>query len=304
MEMPSKNPEKKKSTVRASWLPSKKVGLTLLVLTVLLIITAVLLHVVPILVARQKARKPLPANPAVQAFVDRDTDGDGVADWQEVLVYLDPEKTDTDGDGVDDKAQFEAIRNLAQDPREIDQRLEQASDEDKVALLISDRIGKAILAGKSESEIRSDVASVIQEYVQAALPSESVIELETTDATDLAIQQYFSAIDPYIQRTMEILQDSGQYITGTGIIVPETFTRRILSLEEQLAVIPVPKAMASLHRSWIGSLSAYRSGLSNPIELREGNELQTYAQAQIVATLGSRVADVVQSYVQVYRSLR
>lgn len=265
---------------------------------------AVLLHVVPVLVAKQKAKQPIPTSPEVAAVIDRDTDGDGVMDWQEILFRLDPEKKDSDGDGVDDKAQFEGIRNLAQDPNQIDQKLAAATDEDKIALLISDKIGKAILAGKTEAEIQGEAALVIQEYIQAQIPAEGSIELKTVDPTDEAIQQYFATIDPSIQKTNDLLQDSGQYISGTGIIVPEPFLNRITLLEDQLKAFSVPTSLAPLHRNWIGSLSAFRTSLSQPIELREGNELQVYAQAQVVAELGRRVTDVIQSYVQVYRSLR
>ena len=46
----------------------------------------------------------------VQDLVNKDTDGDGVLDWEENLWGTDPNKKDTNGDGVGDKAEIEKIK--------------------------------------------------------------------------------------------------------------------------------------------------------------------------------------------------
>lgn len=48
--------------------------------------------------------KPVSALPVVE---ERDTDGDGLKDWEEVLYGTDPNNKDTDGNGIDDKKEVE-----------------------------------------------------------------------------------------------------------------------------------------------------------------------------------------------------
>lgn len=46
--------------------------------------------------------EPLIATGGTSANLDKDTDGDGIPDWQEILFGFDPKKKDTDGDGTPD----------------------------------------------------------------------------------------------------------------------------------------------------------------------------------------------------------
>jgi hypothetical protein len=47
-------------------------------------------------------KNKIPDNITVKQFVDIDTDGDGLPDWEESIWGTNPKKTDTDGDGVSD----------------------------------------------------------------------------------------------------------------------------------------------------------------------------------------------------------
>jgi hypothetical protein len=46
--------------------------------------------------------EPVVATSAPSSNLDKDTDGDGIPDWQETLFGFDPKKKDTDGDGTPD----------------------------------------------------------------------------------------------------------------------------------------------------------------------------------------------------------
>jgi len=47
----------------------------------------------------------------LRAEPEKDTDGDGLKDWEEVLWKTDPEKADTDGDGTNDFAEIQENRD-------------------------------------------------------------------------------------------------------------------------------------------------------------------------------------------------
>lgn len=50
------------------------------------------------------------SNTPLEDLVTKDTDGDGVLDWEEALWGTDPTKTDTDGDGITDKEEIEGLK--------------------------------------------------------------------------------------------------------------------------------------------------------------------------------------------------
>lgn len=50
------------------------------------------------------------ASSKIGDIVNKDTDGDGVFDWEESIRGTDPSKTDTDGDGVSDFTEIEQLR--------------------------------------------------------------------------------------------------------------------------------------------------------------------------------------------------
>lgn len=302
MEMPSNNPATKKNSTRKSWLPSRRVGWTLIILIVVFFIIILGTTFLPKLLQKKPATGT--TLPAPTQMTERDTDGDGLPDWQEILFRLDPEKKDSNDDGIDDKTEFDQIRALAKNPAEIDQKLQQATDEDKISLIISDKIGKAIVAGKTDTEIQVEIATTIKEYVQAQIPAQVVATLIIQEESAANISAYFAAIDPVIAQTNKILEETAQYITETSISAPETFLSKIEALATTLESIPVPGSLEALHRSYIDALLGFRTGFVNPIELREGNEFQVYARALVIQTLGERVSTVVSNYVQVYQSIK
>lgn len=57
--------------------------------------------------------QPVVQNGEAAIFADKDTDGDGLKDWEEVLWHTDPNKADTDGDGTKDNDEILARRDPA-----------------------------------------------------------------------------------------------------------------------------------------------------------------------------------------------
>lgn len=59
------------------------------------------------------AQKTAEKNEQASLFAAKDTDGDGLKDWEEVLWHTDPENVDTDGDGAKDNDEILAKRDPA-----------------------------------------------------------------------------------------------------------------------------------------------------------------------------------------------
>ena len=58
-----------------------------------------------------KEKSPLAVAPEQMNQLDKDTDGDGLKDWEELLWKTDPNKMDTDGDGTPDGEEINLGRN-------------------------------------------------------------------------------------------------------------------------------------------------------------------------------------------------
>lgn len=94
--------------MHSSWTPSKK---TLQYIGVLLLITISIIFITSWVQNNKKEDRILKSDVLVRAtqreILDRDTDGDGLMDWEELLWGLDPTKKDTDGNGISDFEEVE-----------------------------------------------------------------------------------------------------------------------------------------------------------------------------------------------------
>lgn len=84
------------------YLPSKEFKRRVIKISLLLSLVLVLRFVAYPAVKKLFDKNAIPENITVQQFVDIDTDGDKLADWEESIWGTDPKKPDTDGDGVSD----------------------------------------------------------------------------------------------------------------------------------------------------------------------------------------------------------
>ncbi|MBI3273600.1 MAG: hypothetical protein HYZ69_00495 [Candidatus Colwellbacteria bacterium] len=62
-------------------------------------------------VPKEQARSVAAQNNEAAVFANKDTDGDGLKDWEEVLWHTDPNNPDTDGDGTKDNDEILAKRD-------------------------------------------------------------------------------------------------------------------------------------------------------------------------------------------------
>lgn len=84
------------------YLPSKEFKKRVIKIALLLGLVVVLRFGAYPLVKKLFDKNAIPENITVQQFVDIDTDGDKLADWEESIWGTNPNNADTDGDGVSD----------------------------------------------------------------------------------------------------------------------------------------------------------------------------------------------------------
>ena len=82
-------------------------------------------------------------NAIVGDLVNRDTDGDGLLDWEESLWDTDPNNKDTNGDGVSDSVEIAKIKGLKVSIVPISSgKLSRAAKRPKCSVLINSKLPK------------------------------------------------------------------------------------------------------------------------------------------------------------------
>lgn len=245
-----------------NFLPSKR----LVIIMTVLIIGVVIITVTPILIRRYKeSQQPQP--PAVLELTTltgdpttRDSDRDGIYDWQEIAVGLNPAAAETTP-GVSDEISFETItKNLSPETQEL---FKTSSD----STIISYTIYKNALAlssgGAIDDEALSEAAQQeFRNYMLSLAPSEKyspddLVRIPSTpenDADYLTKTKSIPPIDlfsPRVQKT--ILEYINQGSNKQLITQKISEIRTTLSKFEK---IPIPESVFKAQRETFNALYA------------------------------------------------
>jgi hypothetical protein len=203
-----------------------------------------------------------------------DTDEDGVPDWQERLLGLDPLKVDSDNDGVSD-GMF--VRNM----RQIQEGRALGADGITSNLTESEKLGRslatAILAieqagGEFDQETQEIISNNVAEYINN-LPiggtlyvRDSLTKVSNSKENVYAYRNKLTKLlETYpingsdIELLAKALQDGNQaYKTSL-----ERTAIKYDSLTQELAAIPVPSVIAGKHTEFLNSLASLTGALKN-----------------------------------------
>lgn len=252
-----------------NFLPSKR----LVIIMTVLIIGVVIITVAPILIRRYKeSQQPQP--PAVLELTTltgdpttRDSDRDGIYDWQEIAVGLNPAAAETTP-GVSDEISFETItNNLSPETQEL---FKTSSD----STIISYTIYKNALAlssgGAIDDESLSEAAQQeLRNYMLSFVPSEKYTSTNLPrkpstpeyDAEYLAITKKLPTVDLFSLTTQQLI---GSYVTTgankSDIVKKIDEIRSVLALFEK---IPVPESIFEEQREVLNALHAIATLLEN-----------------------------------------
>lgn len=217
-------------------------------------------------------------NEKVEDLISRDTDLDGVIDWQESLYGTDPTKADTDDDGVPDN--IEIARMTGQNPENGELNLNIDIQEDRTQ------------TGQLSKELFSTLAALNQ---AGQVDQETIDKLSASLADKIQsslVERVFTMADLKILKT-DTVQDVKNYNDKLNsiyaqykaeLIVPEVLAKFIIdedtvddsalleldiiikqtnSVTSELIKVGVPKSLTSLHLDFLNKLVRFSENLSN-----------------------------------------
>ena len=217
-----------------------------------------------------KPPEPILATAPSPTSFDKDTDGDGIPDWQENLFGFDPTKKDTDGDGIPDTlptADGQSIGNLIKLPTI-----------DKLTLAVyqkfQDTPTDSIDPNAVESTAGNEVLAQAQS-IEDGLKKYQQIDLNLGDSDKASILAYESAINNIASGVPDgsiFAKDVQEKILkGTN---PATFEITFLNQTvTKLLAMQVPTRISDYHLKLLNGAYYLLQVLQMP---QESDELNTY----------------------------
>lgn len=235
----------------------------------------------------------LAAGSFLQAYndADRDSDNDGLKDWEEILWKTDPNKADTDGDGTPDAEEIKQNRNpLVAGPND---ELKKTEEKSKTATTttrtltdkISEEFAVQYLTAAGTAEGALDI-------FQKKSIAESLIESLSRDA--LLYKDRFSSSD--IRVAQSASQDSiKNYLNTTGDFLNKTFA----DLGEPEISI-VDRALSAEKYEDLKKLDAYIAAYQKTVEfLKKQSVPENYASLHLELMNIMQNAAVADSFMRV-----
>lgn len=184
----------------------------------------------------------------------KDTDSDGVEDWEELLLGLNPNVRDSDGDGVGDKEESDQRKALLGQDRVAE--LENLSEGDKIGLQLAadvERSGDEPLSTLVQENTTAYIQSVAKKIKQYSIVDLTFLESNTFEAQ----QSYFNSMKPILESGDAIEKTDVQKISSVfGQTSTDSFRPMIVRYEataRKLLATPVPPGAESIHLEILNS---------------------------------------------------
>ncbi|PJE64198.1 MAG: hypothetical protein COU90_03815 [Candidatus Ryanbacteria bacterium CG10_big_fil_rev_8_21_14_0_10_43_42] len=200
----------------------------------------------------------------------KDTDGDGLLDWEETLWGMNPDNPDTDGDGISDNEEVLAQEHTLslESIASISPASDTLSDDEPPSLVaqIAQDFGKTYLQQKfttssiDTERMSTDLVTKLQNTIveessrnlSSPFSEKDIIVIKENSSS--ALLTYINGLGNAIQ-SMPHIEKNGILLFTLGlskqeIISEDLFTEELtgyLTLIESLKKIPVPKSMADTH---------------------------------------------------------
>ncbi len=272
------------------FLPSKKFGVSLLVLLCLFLSYSLLFSsngLINKLSARLGGKNTAGNQQALRVASMPDSDSDGLPDWEESLWHTDPRNPDTDGDGTKDGDEIKQNRNpLVAGPNDLlsatatvvdSQRLASSTDSNLTASMSKDLFKKYMTAQQVTGATKIDqqtegqiVDSVMSSANLQNEPSQIFTAQDikiTTDNSVDAIRKYGNTTGAIVEKYSAIVSPLDDAFTAKDAILNSdaeklsTLAKSIDSYQEVLSYLQkviVPSSLQNNHLAILNSFSAVK----------------------------------------------
>ncbi len=245
------------------FLPSRKIVITIIVLICIGIGYIIYPHIPNIItkirhigtkpeVIENTLPRPKFSLGGTSSSIDKDTDMDGIPDWQETLFNLNPESSDTNADGTPDAIPAD-VKNVVENPNII-------NNIDKIALNIYTDLAKNGDQVPTKNQIENAVSTQVLAYansVDSNLITYSSADITIVDVNPDTIARYQKDITVLLKTTTlsqeGIKQIYDHVVNSTGVL-PVIYLKNINQTITSLLTTPVPLPLAEEHLKLINGL--------------------------------------------------
>lgn len=217
-------------------------------------------------------------------FYTRDSDGDGIYDWEEGLWGTDPENKDSDGDGVTDGDEIKADKKQIQDKNNLDDStIPSDKNLNQTEIFARQLFSAASLAKQSGGLTSGSLDSFSKAFGKSV--SEAKIadvynssQIKLTDMNAAAYKKEIAEIfKPYLDSG--ISADNAIYRLSSGDIAAENDIEKLSELyhdiSNKLILSPAPYTMAGAHLSLANNTAKLSIAMINMKNLGEDPVLAT-----------------------------
>lgn len=230
----------------------------------------------------------------------KDTDGDGLMDWEEELWQTDPNNPDTDGDGVNDFDEIRAGRNPALSGDGTTDKLDAETIATKINPVIesdlteTEKFGREFFAkyvGSVDSGQPIDYEHVLAEKVASANPLNDIKPYENADFKILETESsaiaraYGNSVGEIISKNLIRNRENELIIVARAVDKGDESELKALdeaigmyeSIIRGLSAIEVPRSAIEIHKKIINlfllvaqSVKAMKLSISDPVKALGG----------------------------------
>ena len=189
-------------------------------------------------------------------LVSKDTDGDGVGDWEENLWQTDITKPDTDGDGVGDKEYIARKKETLNESTTTAQTPENLTETDKFARDFFSTFMSLYQSGKRSNQTTAQIVESASESITSLSTTDrySITDIREVESTQLNKKNYSIAAKSIVYNASLNIGEEFTYvdqiITAGKTDAVEKLTARAKKYEQasiDLMNLSVPSDISSNH---------------------------------------------------------
>lgn len=245
------------------YLPSKQFKKQFAKIIVLIVLIIVIRFGIYPIIQKVFNKNSLPKNVSVKTFVDIDTDGDGLPDWEEAIWGTDPKKKDTDGDGVSDLEYVNSKRNGT------------VSGDQNETIILSGEFLKTLFAlidkGVTTEEALNNLGSATSKSIikPEVKNNYSTTSFSTSGTSSVDIKNYYSAFKKAFETfskskapdEFDILAVAISSEDPNQLIDLDQSIAKYRAFEKALVAIKVPSDNLKLHTDITNSIASIADSL-------------------------------------------